>query len=135
VLHICTKCGEQKSESEFYRRGATRKGLGSWCKSCMKVYYAALHRSPGGQERSRGRWLRSKFGISLEEYNELWARQDGRCAICRKPDPDGHWLAVDHCHNTGKVRGLLCKLHNRALGQFGDDIELLRAAIRYLETT
>ena len=61
--------------------------------------------------------------------------QNGRCAICGRPETEAGGLAVDHCHATGKVRGLLCTLCNTALGKFRDRTDILRAAIRYLETT
>lgn len=76
--------------------------------------------------------LRKLFGISLAEYEKLLSEQDGKCAICRQPDKTFS-LAVDHCHGTNRIRGLLCHLCNRALGMFKDSPELLRKAIEYLE--
>jgi endogenous inhibitor of DNA gyrase (YacG/DUF329 family) len=79
-----------------------------------------------------------KHGVSADEYNRIFALQAGRCALCGK-DYYG-WnssttrpLAIDHCHETGKVRGLLCGDCNTALGRFGDDPARLRAAADYLE--
>jgi hypothetical protein len=83
--------------------------------------------------------LRLKFGLTLEDYDALVEEQEGKCAICGTiPVGDdlyrkGKKLAVDHNHDTGKVRGLLCDLCNRALGQFHDDPNLLRRAIDYIE--
>ncbi len=77
------------------------------------------------------RLLRS-YGISREEYNKMLAEQNEVCAICKQKD--NKRLAVDHCHKTGKVRGLLCAKHNRALGAFNDDPSLLEAAIKYLKS-
>lgn len=84
--------------------------------------------------------LRSKYGITLEEYEELAAYQDHVCAICKKPDTHmnrwGHTnnnLSIDHCHKTGKIRGLLCKRCNTSIGKFEDSPDLLRNAAKYLE--
>lgn len=76
------------------------------------------------------------YGLSQERYEALLAAQDGRCAICRTDDWPGkdHRPHVDHCHETGRVRGLLCDFCNRGLGLFGDDPARLRAAADYLET-
>jgi hypothetical protein len=73
--------------------------------------------------------LKSKFGLSLEDYENLVEEQQGRCAICcleTKP------LAVDHCHNSKKIRGLLCGHCNTGLGKFRDDPARLERAIAYL---
>ena len=72
------------------------------------------------------------IGLTLEEYRELLRRQNGVCAICKRDDSRGS-LAVDHCHKTGLVRGLLCRSCNTSLGKMNDDPELLRRAIAYLE--
>lgn len=83
--------------------------------------------------------LRTKFGLSIDEYNKILAQQNSKCAICHKePFGDDRYragknLAVDHDHVTGKVRGLLCDLCNRALGQFQDSPEFLRRAAQYVE--
>lgn len=71
------------------------------------------------QARAHRRWtLRTRYGITPEEYDELLARQDGRCAMCREECATGKRLAVDHDHATGAVRGLLCHACNRALGVY-----------------
>lgn len=80
-----------------------------------------------------------KYGITGVQYNDLFEKQNHLCAICNKPESsvDGRTkkvrrLAIDHCHVTGKVRGLLCSSCNHGLGRFKDDIELLKKAIYYL---
>ena len=75
--------------------------------------------------------LRSRFGITLADYEAIAKAQGGVCAVCCQPAV----LAVDHCHTTGKVRGLLCMPCNTAIGQFRDDPALLRAAAIYVEAT
>jgi hypothetical protein len=81
----------------------------------------------------RERRLLKLYNMSLEDYDNLLKQQKGVCAICKQPNLNGKNLAVDHDHKTGKVRGLLCSKHNRALGAFLDDLQLLKAAVKYLE--
>lgn len=92
--------------------------------------------NPRAWESSR---LKSKYGITLEQYEEMLEKQGGVCAICKQPEVtkikgQKMWrLAVDHCHETNKVRGLLCGKCNRGLGFFQHDVSLLSTAVKYLE--
>jgi hypothetical protein len=76
--------------------------------------------------------LKQKFGLSAEKYRDMLCRQNNRCAICRKREVNKR-LSVDHCHKTGRVRGLLCNNCNFTLGRFGDNSNLLRKAASYLD--
>lgn len=73
-----------------------------------------------------------RYGINKEEYEALLYIQNNVCAICKGTTP-GKALSVDHCHTSNKIRGLLCRKCNTALGMFNDDSELLAYAIRYLD--
>lgn len=80
--------------------------------------------------------LKRKYGISIEDYNRMLREQNGICAICHQPERAGYRgkprsLAVDHCHKTGKVRGLLCMRCNRAIGLLSSQEDLQRA-VAYL---
>ena len=97
--------------------------------------------TPCSHERNRKRlkgvnrssWLMRKYGITREDYNEWFHSQNGSCAICNVHQNEiTYSLCVDHDHETGKVRGLLCMGCNTGLGKFGDCIEGLEAAIEYL---
>lgn len=77
--------------------------------------------------------LRTKYGMTLEEYEELLKQQNDVCAICKNPCSRSKTLSVDHCHKTDKNRGLLCNSCNNGLGFFKDTLEYLREAIKYLE--
>lgn len=86
--------------------------------------------------------LKKKYGISFEYWNELKQKQNNTCAICKQPElsldhrtKQVRNLAVDHNHDTGQVRGLLCKRCNTAIGLFEDNVDLLAKAISYLSTT
>jgi hypothetical protein len=76
--------------------------------------------------------------MTLEQYNEMLEKQNGVCAICKKPElstrgrAKNQSLAVDHCHDTGKVRELLCMECNQTLGKFNDDPSWFIAASEYL---
>ena len=74
--------------------------------------------------------LKCSYRMSLEQYEQLLVRQNGACAICGKQTTKR--LCVDHCHATGRVRGLLCSKCNLGIGQLDDDPGLMRAAIAYL---
>jgi hypothetical protein len=73
--------------------------------------------------------LRQKYGMTLEQWDEMFLRQDGRCAICEEAAE----LHVDHCHQSGRVRELLCTKCNLGIGCFVDDPNLLASASRYAE--
>lgn len=82
----------------------------------------------------RNAYLKSKFGITPERYEEMLAAQNGVCAICGSDQPgrNSTYFHVDHCHDTGTVRGLLCNGCNLGLGHFKDDISRLEKAAKYL---
>jgi hypothetical protein len=83
-------------------------------------------------EHARKSSLRRKFGLFVEHYEALLRSQKGGCAICGSQNLNGKALAVDHCHKTGKIRGLLCAKCNTGIGLFGDSIQLLKAAAEYV---
>ena len=86
----------------------------------------------------KGRALRESFGLSLAQYTEMAVAQDGKCAICEKPEVEKRGgkvkaLAVDHNHTTGRVRGLLCTSCNKAIGLLNEDRDRFLSAVRYLD--
>lgn len=138
----CYRCAETKPSSEFYKDRSRHDGLGSACKSCAKAVSAdwaasnperlSANRKRRGITKERAGWLARQYGLSPEEYDVLDARGNGCCWICRQPELGEKHLAVDHDHETGEVRGLLCTRCNRGLGSFRDDPTLITAALRYL---
>ena len=147
ITKKCKKCGG----TDFYKSGE--------CKNCVKARnnkyraehpeeararhkkYHAEHREEHcaynkkhyaeHREEARAIALMRNYGITIEEYDNMFAAQNGICAICGKPQ-NGKRLFVDHNHETDKVRGLLCQNCNIALGHMGDDAQLLIKAIDYL---
>lgn len=94
-------------------------------------------KSLNSKERTSKRMKKSdlmkSFGINADQYEAMLKEQNGVCAICKKPDICDRDLAVDHCHDTKRVRGLLCTNCNMALGKFQDDLQNLLNAIEYLK--
>lgn len=133
----CRACGEIKSLDDFHKGPGAGNKQGN-CKSCqVRLNRERVERDPEKYRVMQKRnHLRKKYGLSLEEYQELFDRQGGRCAICREgPDGAGRkygHLNVDHDHDTGLVRGLLCSRCNTALGLLRDDLEIVYAAEAYL---
>lgn len=81
--------------------------------------------------------LKKRYGITPEEFDEMLAGQNGACAICETTEPEGRYgvFAVDHDHQTGKVRGILCSKCNSALGQMGDNEEGVLKFLHYLQSS
>lgn len=114
---VCKSC---KRDLDIKLFGLT--GNGHYRSSCYKCYN-----------------LKHVFNISFEEYEQMLSKQDGKCAICNEKETikqktgKVRSLSIDHCHTTGKVRGLLCTNCNGGLGFFKDNKKLLRNAIKYLK--
>ncbi len=124
-------------QSRMRNPEASRKRANEWHKKnhARHLAYMAERRKTHALQILSSK-LQSAFGITIAEYNALFSSQKGACAICHKsPDQNKKRLAVDHCHNTKKVRGLLCSTCNQGIGLFKDDVKLLQSAILYLTKT
>lgn len=125
-MKSCKKCGVLKDENayELYR---------NTCKICRNERRKE-YRTRSGEGLKNYR-LKRQYGITIEDYNRMLKDQNGVCFICQKESKNfwGTQPAVDHCHKTGKIRGLLCDKCNKGLGQFNDNPELLQKAIKYLK--
>ena len=109
-------------------RRATPEG-----KAKFKSYYKTYYYSAKGKTQEKVRKLKRSFKITLEQYKEMFSKQNGCCAICKRPLSEfKRSLAVDHDHKTNKIRGLLCVNCNIILGNAYDSIEILTQAIQYL---
>jgi hypothetical protein len=122
----CPDCDVVKPLVEFPRTRASRSGVYTYCKPCHNVRGKASKDKVGG---SRTYHLKRRYGITAEESDAMLEAQGGLCAICRTA-PAAH---VDHNHDSGEVRELLCFNCNGGLGQFKDDPGVLRAAADYVE--
>ncbi|NDB61103.1 recombination endonuclease VII [bacterium] len=110
-------------------------------KSCGCSQYPKGKDSPAykhGRSRTREYDLElhmmKNYGLDLKDYQKLLEAQNHKCAICGSPPPNNRKtrLSIDHCHKTGKVRGLLCDRCNRSIGLLKDDVSILKKAIEYL---
>jgi Recombination endonuclease VII len=133
---VCTRCKVVKPCSEFHVNRAKNDGLAIYCKPCMNGM-TRRHYKKNRDARLDYARVRN-FGISREQYEEMLKRQNGVCAICHQPETarsrsgGEKLLGVDHEHETGRVRGLLCYRCNVALGYLKDDADVLLSAVAYL---
>lgn len=130
----CGKCKQFLSIAEFWTAGSGRP-ITSPCKACR---YVVVRRNYERRRQelllyARNYWLEDQYGITLAQYNTLHTRQNGVCALCGKPPKSKRRLSVDHCHETGKIRGLLCPPCNTSLGVLGDTPEAFKRVLAYLE--
>ena len=134
----CTKCGITKDITEFYKRGGkiSPNTRHNHCKECTKNRVTTKYKEDPSLYREQH--LKRSYGIGRNEYNVLLKEQNNKCAICKSPEPKGkhnnNYFPVDHCHTTGKIRGLLCHNCNTALGLVGDNVDTLHKMIEYLST-
>lgn len=149
----CSDCKETKPATEFYKvfsgkDAGTRKNQ---CLSCQRIYqrdyqarnkdrareaskeWAALH--PENIKLAGLKYECKQLGLTLPQYQALEVFQNHQCAICKKKQDCGgkHRLCIDHCHATGRIRGLLCDRCNKMLGFSQDSLEILFSAIEYLK--
>jgi hypothetical protein len=127
----CPQCKQAKLLAEFAPDKQSTLGVHPWCRACKRHYDAESKRT------KRQNYWRSRYGISEQEYQCLFAAQGGVCAICGNAETRTHKgvvqvLSVDHDHVTGDVRGLLCYACNTGIGFLRDDTHLLERAIGYL---
>jgi hypothetical protein len=162
-MKTCRKCGETKPITDFYAMAGMRDGHRNECKACNLREKAERHRldpqpardrvkawQAANPERVRERqqqykasgrkaqsdrrsYLKRKYGVTPEWYDEQLATQRGGCAICGRPPRTDIALHVDHDHETGALRSLLCFTCNNLLGDVKDDAVLLSKAIDYLD--
>lgn len=132
---VCTTCGKEKEEREFYKDVTTKDGLRFDCKECRSEYEKGWRRNNPGKiaDISRRTQLKKKYGISPQQYNNMLSSQGDCCAICRcQVESQSKRLAVDHDHVTGAIRGIICDCCNKGLGFFKDSLDLLEKASGYL---
>lgn len=132
----CSGCGTIKPISAFGKHetcvGGKRRRCRVCCSTAAKAHAKTYSRPKPSYIVERNRALRNKYGITHQDYVDLLAEQGGGCALCgRKPKFDKP-LSVDHCHKTGRVRGILCPRCNRALAQLGDNESGLKKAALYI---
>lgn len=148
----CTSCERELPLSEFNKRADAPTGLAYCCRDCLKqIRKEQYSRNKDlrnrqcrdwynqNAEKVRRRTVERLYGITYDQYLKMLEDQKGGCAICQVPlkahfglESEYEVAKIDHCHTTGKVRGLLCKRCNVSLGNFNDDPLVLSRAIDYL---
>lgn len=135
---VCTHCQAALPLASFQKCSRNKDRLDYYCRECSSSIrkrtkeYNRTNNQKYAEKRKK-RSLYKKYSISQLEYDKLLTEQDRKCAICKQPESTDKSLAVDHNHETGQIRGLLCQKCNTGLGLFKDDINLLRKAKAYLE--
>jgi hypothetical protein len=158
----CTACKREKSIDEFRKAKGYKDGIFSTCKTCEKerlkewrkanpdkvkaqntrsntkrrineTGYFDPNRKEEWSRAKRSAHLKRKYGITIEEFERISKDQGDRCKTCLR-GTDEIWLCVDHCHTSGKIRGLLCNTCNSALGGVNDNVETLENMIEYLNS-
>lgn len=113
---FCSSCGEAKDIELFGKNAINPDGKQNRCKACLSF-----------------RQIETRHGIYYRDFLELKGKFNGRCHICLD-DFSGRESYIDHCHKSGKIRGVLCRLCNFAIGKFNDDTDLIESASSYLKT-
>jgi len=155
-MKICTKCKIEKSNNAFVTDKRRPDGLTIWCKTCRsishkkwyesnsdkakerkrldRIYRKEYYQSPERKKRYRIKYIEKTFGIKYHEYDRMLQEQNSLCAICGEKESSStcKYLSVDHCHTTGKIRGLLCVSCNRGLGMLRDNPDFVEKALNYL---
>jgi hypothetical protein len=143
----CTKCAAEKALEFFNKDKRQKDGHFYYCKVCCsvkdklryvnnsdKMGKAAKEHYEKNRATVRNRHLKKLYGIDLTHYDDMRKQQMFSCLICKEhEDTLKRGLYVDHCHTTGKVRGLLCQSCNFLLGMAKDDQNILKQAIKYLD--
>jgi hypothetical protein len=146
---VCTKCQERKPITDYHNSKRSKDGLFWHCKICCRkrhTDWAENNREHMKEYRQNWndqnpeygrRYTLQKYDLTVDQYNNMLTEQVGVCKICGQPETSVsrgalRSLSVDHCHDTGKVRGLLCYRCNTSIGRMNDDPDLLQKAVDYL---
>ena len=146
---LCPMCKLDLPLSSYQKAMGRKNNVQAYCKQCTnqknREHYSGDPKAIEKRRKREARRLEKDpmvkrraellrvYGITLEEWYDIYDSQNGVCAICKQECKTRKSLSVDHDHETGDIRGLLCNRCNRALGLFRDDPEVLKNATRYLE--
>jgi len=142
----CTKCKQIKLTDEFPKVSKTDLRPRAACKACCASGQRKIYGEKPEQYRNYVRKRRQKyegkyrrvanlktFGLTIQDYEQMLIQQNGQCAICGVTKcQSGRRFAIDHCHFTGRIRGLLCLRCNQAIGKLNDNYFLLQQAADYV---
>lgn len=156
-VKICNKCKTEKLLVDFPKGKTSKDGFKNYCKACdtknsiayreknlakeklastvrgRKYRLTHPERKIKTREEARRYYLRTAYGLTSDDYNDMFIEQGGSCAICGTHQSElKRKLAVDHCHKTNINRGLLCDACNTALGLMKENPDIMRNMIKYL---
>jgi len=149
-MKTCTHCKLTKPLTEFNKRSGQKDGLNYRCRSCANAATRLSEakkrpqiqltnsewkkKNPEKVKKDNRKWrLKNHYGLTEDQYDEMFLNQEGRCAICqRHRDELKEVLAVDHNHSTGKVRQLLCRPCNSVLGYIKEDVDIALNLVEYI---
>ena len=147
-IKLCPHCKEEKTFSEFGKDKSKKTGLTSYCKPCASLNRAKNYKKNPQEEKTKLKsyYIKNKqksyaysiknlYGLTIEELNHVKLLQNNSCKICKTHESNlKRKLFVDHCHETEKIRGLLCQSCNTMIGNAKDNILVLQSAINYLSS-
>ena len=143
AMKICSKCRTEQPLTEFHKSSSHKDGLNAQCRTCFNATRRKnLNRDVDrararewyhkNKQKVREKQMFSKYGLTVEQYNSKLNQQSNQCKICEKIMDGLREPAIDHCHNTGNVRDLLCANCNAALGLLQDDPKIMLKAAEYV---
>ena len=125
---LCPKCKQAKPLSDFGRDKRAKSGKAVYCRPCNRVKSQKQRdRDPNLNKRNH---LRYRYGLTLEEVADMMLDQGNACAVC---GTENGRLVIDHNHDTGKIRGLLCDSCNCAIGFVKEDPKIIKSLLKYLK--
>ncbi len=133
----CAVCRKYKLKENYYNNKAIKDGLSYRCKTCDDKARKSWRNNnlEKSRELIKNQQMKLKYGLERKDYDEILHRQNNLCGICRTDDPKTPFkggFCIDHCHNSNRVRGLLCSRCNRVLGFVKDNVDILKNMIYYL---
>lgn len=134
-MKLCKNCDKIKLFADFGACKVRKDGLRFYCKECERLRENTRYHllTPIQILQRRANNLEQKYKLTLEQYISMRENQNGGCAICFENQCNlNKWMAIDHCHATGKVRGLLCGECNRGIGRLADSATLIMRAANYV---
>lgn len=129
LTRSCSKCKENKSIEDFPSHKRKPLGKDYICKPCASKRSSQTYTKEEIQIKNKKAMMKMKYNLSLSTLAEMKEAQSSKCLICKEEKE----LVVDHCHSSGRVRGLLCRTCNSGLGMFKDNLLFLKSAMEYLE--
>jgi nitrate/TMAO reductase-like tetraheme cytochrome c subunit len=134
VIKTCLKCGADKPLEDFYKffdKWSNKQYPSARCKPCHQQYRRDSPTTPRNRKSEK---LQLRYGLNYEQWEKLRENEGHACMICGITESENsRRLDVDHCHSSGKVRGILCNPCNNMIAHAKDNVAVLRAAAEYLE--